>query len=216
MGEEFEGFTAGQLISFASEVTVSIVPRVSFPQLRLITGVVGPFSPGVSSQVPFWLFEFLHKTRRCTLEPPDWLSPQELSNLIQEEEENDRSFALLPTKHFFTIVYKLLNIADSGTLSLGILLLSVICSFAFTAPILVNQINKRSLFISCINRNSPNQCSQVSYRNTPSAPFQQAPANAFRRPFYGTKRSSTSKHFSRRNKLFPPIFKQPTRNPSKS
>lgn len=124
MGSEFEGFTAGQLISFASEVTVNIVPRVPFPQLKLITGVVGPLSPGVSSQVPFWLFEFLHQTRRCTLEPPDWLSPQELSNLIQEEEGNDRSFAALPTKHFFTIVYKLLNIADSG-----------IAAFTLTRPI---------------------------------------------------------------------------------
>lgn len=95
----------------ADDSLIAIVPAYDFDgRLPLLSSAsVGPFKAGVVCNVPLWVALFLHQRSLCTISPPEWLSAENLAQIIEFERteqtlwtDSDR----LPT-HYYEIAKRL-------------------------------------------------------------------------------------------------------------
>nr|XP_026691959.1 DNA replication complex GINS protein PSF2-like [Ciona intestinalis] len=83
----------------AEKQKVKIVPNFSMSKIYFISGEVGPFQPGLPTEVPFWLAISLRQRQKCVIHPPDWLTIERLEE-IKEAETTTELFTPLPNTHF--------------------------------------------------------------------------------------------------------------------
>eukprot|EP01126_Amoeba_proteus_P040434 TRINITY_DN4312_c0_g2_i8.p1 TRINITY_DN4312_c0_g2~~TRINITY_DN4312_c0_g2_i8.p1 ORF type:complete len:192 (-),score=26.94 TRINITY_DN4312_c0_g2_i8:450-1025(-) len=109
-------FTATQTQFLAEDEPITIYPTVSFPQVRLISGNVGPFKPNEPQIVPLWLALMLRQRRKCIIEPPNWFTKEYLTALRDRERQDKNCFIKLPSYHFIEIAVLLLENAESDVI----------------------------------------------------------------------------------------------------
>jgi GINS complex subunit 2 len=72
-------------------------------------GVFGPFRVSVPAVVPIWLAIMLRQQKKCTIQPPSWMSVKYLQQKLNEDQEvNVTQLAHLPS-HYMTIGKLLLD-----------------------------------------------------------------------------------------------------------
>ncbi|KAL4561292.1 hypothetical protein LXL04_033456 [Taraxacum kok-saghyz] len=89
-------FSAAELEFLAEDETIEIVPNLRMERLSLICGDFGPFRPQIATQVPIWLAVALKKRGKCTIRPPDWMSVEKLTQVLEAERDSASSFEALP------------------------------------------------------------------------------------------------------------------------
>jgi GINS complex subunit 2 len=57
------------------------------PVLELAYERYGPFRAQMPIRVPVWLAVELKRMRRCRVQPPEWMEPQRLQDLIEMEKK---------------------------------------------------------------------------------------------------------------------------------
>lgn len=104
--------TPAELFFLAEQETVTIVPRLTLPKLRLVSytpsaserssggdgssrrgggrhdasdGVIPAMRPNRRVRVPLWLAVLLKRQRRCNVEIPEWLHAEQLQRKVDEE-----------------------------------------------------------------------------------------------------------------------------------
>ncbi|XP_063610116.1 probable DNA replication complex GINS protein PSF2 [Penaeus indicus] len=93
---------AAEVEFLAEKSLITIVPNFSQEKLYLISGDVGPFTPGLPVQVPLWLGINLRQRGKCRLVPPDWMDPEKLTEK-KEEESQSRVFTEMPCEHYLVV-----------------------------------------------------------------------------------------------------------------
>lgn len=88
-------FTAAELEFLAEDELIEIVPNMRMDQLNLISGDFGPFRPQIATQVPLWLAVALKKRGKCTIRPPEWMSVEKLTRVLEAERDSE-NFNPLP------------------------------------------------------------------------------------------------------------------------
>ncbi|TIA87244.1 hypothetical protein E3P99_03279 [Wallemia hederae] len=81
-----------------SEYAVEIVPNFSMGQIRLLSGIWGPFRPPAKAKVPLWLALDLKRRKRCAVVPPEWLTVDHLQEKLKDE-TSDGQYADLPFRY---------------------------------------------------------------------------------------------------------------------
>ncbi|WVQ71155.1 DNA replication complex GINS protein PSF2 [Cryptococcus sp. DSM 104548] len=105
-----KSLTPDELTFLAEQDHINIVPLFSMTRIRLVSGVYGPFQPPSAVRVPVWLGLSLKKKRKCRIVPPDWLSVENLQQVLKNEKENSEGFERLP-RRFMEISKVLLDVA---------------------------------------------------------------------------------------------------------
>ncbi|KAJ9105562.1 hypothetical protein QFC19_003544 [Naganishia cerealis] len=105
--------TPQELTFITEQQQIEIVPSFSMTKIRLVSGVYGPFEPPRRATVPLWLALSLKRKKKCRIIPPDWLSPDILTAMVQEE-MNEKN-ALWPDipRHLFETAKVLLDVAPN-------------------------------------------------------------------------------------------------------
>ncbi|XP_010558802.1 PREDICTED: DNA replication complex GINS protein PSF2 [Tarenaya hassleriana] len=80
----------------AESESVEIVPNMNMDQLNFICGDFGRFLPQIPTQVPLWLAVALKKRGKCTIRPPQWMSIENLTRILEGERESQTTFQPLP------------------------------------------------------------------------------------------------------------------------
>jgi GINS complex subunit 2 len=121
-GEAAPGASSGAALEYmspyirndflAQETPVEILPRFELGRIAFLSGQVGPFTPNYPVAVPLWLALFLRETNTCTIRPPEDVSVERLSRVLEYEAAEETSFHALPL-HFFSVVRQILRYAAS-------------------------------------------------------------------------------------------------------
>ncbi|KAL3581553.1 hypothetical protein D5086_015885 [Populus alba] len=88
-------FSPGEIEFMAGDELVEIVPNLRMNSLYFIRGDYGPFHPQLAAQVPLWLAVALKKRGKCTIRPPQWMSIENLAQVL-ELERDSHAFQPLP------------------------------------------------------------------------------------------------------------------------
>lgn len=88
-------FSAAELEFLAEDEMIEIVPNMRMDPLNLICGDFGPFRPQMVTQVPIWLAVALKKRGKCTIRPPEWISVEKLTQVLEAERDSEK-FQPLP------------------------------------------------------------------------------------------------------------------------
>ncbi|XP_057539561.1 DNA replication complex GINS protein PSF2 [Amaranthus tricolor] len=99
---DFSVFSAGEMEFLAEDEMIEIVPNMRMDPLNLISGDYGPFRPQIAAQVPLWLAVALKKRGKCSIRPPEWMSIDKLTQVLEAEREFPKEFQPLPF-HFVEI-----------------------------------------------------------------------------------------------------------------
>ncbi|KAI5450977.1 DNA replication protein psf2 [Naganishia albida] len=105
--------TPQELTFVTEEQEIEIVPSFSMSKIRLVSGVYGPFDPPRRATVPLWLALSLKRKRKCRIVPPDWLSPEILSAMVQEEMNEPHALWANIPRHLFETAKVLLDVAPT-------------------------------------------------------------------------------------------------------
>ncbi|XP_054785185.1 DNA replication complex GINS protein PSF2 [Prosopis cineraria] len=89
-------FSAEELEFVAEDDMVEIVPNLKMDALNLISGDFGPFAPQIATQVPLWLAVALKKRGKCSIRPPEWMSVDNLTQVLEAERESQEMSEKLP------------------------------------------------------------------------------------------------------------------------
>ncbi|GMH04273.1 hypothetical protein Nepgr_006112 [Nepenthes gracilis] len=89
-------FSAAEMEFLAEDEMVEIVPNMRMEPLNLISGDYGPFRPQIPASVPYWLAVALKKRGKCTIRPPEWMSVETLTRILEAERDSPREFQPLP------------------------------------------------------------------------------------------------------------------------
>ncbi|XP_021768990.1 DNA replication complex GINS protein PSF2-like [Chenopodium quinoa] len=89
-------FTAAEMEFLAEDEMIEIVPNMRMEPLNLISGDYGPFRPQIATQVPLWLAVALKKRGKCTIRPPEWMSIERLTQVLESERDSPKEFQPLP------------------------------------------------------------------------------------------------------------------------
>ncbi|XP_065064277.1 DNA replication complex GINS protein PSF2-like [Rhopilema esculentum] len=73
----------------AEKEIITIIPNFKGSKLFLLSCDIGPFKPGIPTNVPVWVAMNLKQRQKCRLSPPDWLSVERLSEFKDEESVSD-------------------------------------------------------------------------------------------------------------------------------
>ncbi|KAI9077881.1 hypothetical protein K1719_040142 [Acacia pycnantha] len=92
----FSLFSAEELEFVAEDDMVEIVPNLKMDALNLISGDFGPFVPQIATQVPLWLAVALKKRGKCSIRPPEWMSIDNLTQVVEAERESQEMSEKLP------------------------------------------------------------------------------------------------------------------------
>nr|GME16507.1 DNA replication complex GINS protein PSF2 [Ipomoea batatas] len=87
--------SAAELEFLAEDEMIEIVPNMRMEPLNLICGDFGPFRPQIAIQVPLWLAVALKKRGKCTIRPPEWMSVEKLTQVLEAERDSE-GFQSLP------------------------------------------------------------------------------------------------------------------------
>ncbi|XP_014490995.1 DNA replication complex GINS protein PSF2 [Vigna radiata var. radiata] len=93
---ELSLFSAEELEFIAEDEIVDIVPNLKMGPLNFICGDFGPFTPQIVTQVPLWLAIALKKRGKCSIRPPQWMSVEKLSKVLEEERDSQEMSDQLP------------------------------------------------------------------------------------------------------------------------
>ncbi|GHJ88057.1 hypothetical protein NliqN6_4459 [Naganishia liquefaciens] len=108
-----QSLTPQELTFITEEQHIEIVPSFSMSKIRLVSGVYGPFEPPRRATVPLWLALSLKRKKKCRIIPPDWLAPDILSAMVQEEmNEKEGLWQDIPT-YLFETAKVLLDVAPN-------------------------------------------------------------------------------------------------------
>ncbi|XP_050209791.1 DNA replication complex GINS protein PSF2 isoform X1 [Mercurialis annua] len=88
-------FSPEEVEFMAEDELVEIVPNLKMDSLNFISGDYGPFYPQIAAQVPLWLALALKKRGKCTIRPPQWMSIENLTQVL-ESERDSHAFQPLP------------------------------------------------------------------------------------------------------------------------
>ncbi|KAK8375615.1 hypothetical protein O3P69_008427 [Scylla paramamosain] len=102
---------AAEVEFLAEKLPISIVPNFAQDKLYLISGDVGPFSPGIPVEVPLWLGLNLRQRSKCRIVIPDWLDEEKLAEK-KEEEAQSKVFTQMPCEHYMIVKTLLKDIWD--------------------------------------------------------------------------------------------------------
>jgi GINS complex subunit 2 len=73
-------------------------------EVHLMSGTYGPFHPQVPVQVPLWFAVYLTKRNQCLMKHPEWLTRQNLTQLLETERSlGGEAFGVLPSEYFVEI-----------------------------------------------------------------------------------------------------------------
>lgn len=89
-------FSAEEVEFIAEDEMVEIVPNLRMDALNFICGDFGPFFPQIATQVPLWLAVALKKRGKCSVRPPQWMSVEKLTQVLEAERDSQRVFEHLP------------------------------------------------------------------------------------------------------------------------
>ncbi|XP_043701117.1 DNA replication complex GINS protein PSF2 isoform X1 [Telopea speciosissima] len=89
-------FSAAEVEFLAEDETLEIVPNMKMDALNFICGDYGPFYPQITIEVPLWLAVALKKRGKCTIRPPQWMSVEKLTQVLEAERDSPREFQPLP------------------------------------------------------------------------------------------------------------------------
>ncbi|GLT43854.1 hypothetical protein SLA2020_177840 [Shorea laevis] len=89
-------FSAEEVEFIAEDEMVDIVPNMTIERLNFISGDFGPFLPLTVNQVPLWLAVALKKRGKCAIRPPQWMSVENLTKVLEEERDSQGAFQALP------------------------------------------------------------------------------------------------------------------------
>ncbi|XP_020582784.1 DNA replication complex GINS protein PSF2 [Phalaenopsis equestris] len=89
-------FSAPEVEFLAEDELVEIIPNIRMDALNMICGDFGPFFPQISAKVPIWLAVALKKRGKCSVRPPEWMSVERLTHVLEGERESPREFQQLP------------------------------------------------------------------------------------------------------------------------
>lgn len=84
---------------------VTVVPSFSYSSpMQLLSSQkqdsVGPFVAGMPVQVPLWMAKVLRQRQLAQINVPDWLSPENLTAILQEEKQSVLLTSTLPFYYF--------------------------------------------------------------------------------------------------------------------
>ncbi|XP_022744766.1 DNA replication complex GINS protein PSF2-like [Durio zibethinus] len=80
----------------AEDKLIEIVPNMRMNSLNFICGDFGPFLPQIATQVPLWLAVALKKRGKCAIRPPQWMSVENLTWVLEGERDSRGAFQALP------------------------------------------------------------------------------------------------------------------------
>ncbi|CAN6472177.1 unnamed protein product [Victoria cruziana] len=89
-------FSAAEVEFIAEDELVDVVPNMKMDALHMFCGVFGPFYPQIATKVPLWLAIALKKRGKCRIQPPEWMSIEKLTQVLDAERESPREFQSLP------------------------------------------------------------------------------------------------------------------------
>lgn len=89
-------FSAPEVEFLAEDEMMEIIPNMRMDALHMICGDFGPFLPQIAVKVPLWLAVALKKRGKCTIRPPEWMSVEKLTQILEAERESPREFQPLP------------------------------------------------------------------------------------------------------------------------
>eukprot|EP00112_Aurelia_sp_Birch-Aquarium-sp1_P026116 Seg906.4 transcript_id=Seg906.4/GoldUCD/mRNA.D3Y31 product="DNA replication complex GINS protein PSF2" protein_id=Seg906.4/GoldUCD/D3Y31 len=92
----------------AEKETITIIPNFKGEKLFLLSCDLGPFRPGIPTNVPIWVAVNLKQRQKCRINPPDWMSVDRLSTFKDEESESD-VFTKPPSQCYMELASMLLN-----------------------------------------------------------------------------------------------------------
>ena len=99
-------FSCAELEFVATEELIEIVPNFVLEALPMLGGTYGPFRAQVPTRVPLWLGLELQRSARCRIQPPEWMDPDRIEELIRFETQEQASFGQVPA--FFIEISTLL------------------------------------------------------------------------------------------------------------
>ena len=99
--------TAEENEFLAKETLVTITSRVNQAEFQFISGTFGPLEAGLPCNVPLWFALQLHRSGKCDIKMPDWLSVESLQETLDIEKESAQ-FSNLPF-HYIEIAQLLLS-----------------------------------------------------------------------------------------------------------
>lgn len=102
-------FSSEEIEFMAEDEMVEIVPNLRMDSLNFICGDYGPFYPQLAAQVPLWLALALKKRGKCTIRLPQWMSIENLTQVL-EAERDSHAFQPLPF-HYVEISRLLFDLA---------------------------------------------------------------------------------------------------------
>ncbi|KAF6152194.1 hypothetical protein GIB67_019416 [Kingdonia uniflora] len=89
-------FSAAEIEFVAEDELVEIVPNISMEPLNFTCGDFGPFRPQMPTEVPMWLAVALKKRGKCVICPPQWMSVDKLTQVLEAERDTEYAFEPLP------------------------------------------------------------------------------------------------------------------------
>ncbi|KDP44955.1 hypothetical protein JCGZ_01455 [Jatropha curcas] len=98
-------FSPEEVEFIAEDELVEIVPNLRMDSLNFICGDYGPFYPQIATQVPLWLAVALKKRGKCTIRPPQWMSIENLTQVLEGERD---SHAFQPIPFHYVEISRLL------------------------------------------------------------------------------------------------------------
>ncbi|KAL4187186.1 hypothetical protein AMTRI_Chr09g17660 [Amborella trichopoda] len=104
-------FSPAEIEFFAEDEMVDIVPNLRVEALNMICGDYGPFTPQIPAKVPLWLAVALKKRGKCAIRPPEWMSVERLTQVLEAERDSSREFQPLPF-HYVEITKLLFHFAQ--------------------------------------------------------------------------------------------------------
>lgn len=93
---ELSLFSAEELEFIAEDEIVDIVPNLKMDPLCLISGDFGPFTPQIVTQVPLWLAIALRRRGKCSIVPPQWMTVDKLTEVLEAERNSQEMSEHLP------------------------------------------------------------------------------------------------------------------------
>ncbi|OMO96851.1 GINS complex, subunit Psf2 [Corchorus olitorius] len=88
--------SAQEVEFMAEDELIEIVPNMRMDSLNFICGDFGPFLPQIATEVPLWLAVALKKRGKCAIRPPQWMSVENLTRILEGERDSQGAFQALP------------------------------------------------------------------------------------------------------------------------
>ncbi|ESO82760.1 hypothetical protein LOTGIDRAFT_184530 [Lottia gigantea] len=96
----------------AEKDLVTVVPNFAQDKIYLISGDIGPFSPGLPVDIPLWMAVNLKQRHKCRIVPPEWMDVEKLEDKKQEETDS-KFFTPMPSKYYMEVTQVLLKCATA-------------------------------------------------------------------------------------------------------